>query len=193
VCRDDLYSRDGWGRLAQAMADLYGSEHISVAFTPAMNRDTGGWYRCVNGELFGNAVMHHGNGVEVHQGWYTSQDTSDEIRAWTCLTVITGRLTGCTTHLSVEPDVATRQCQELKGILSSAWVLREVIVAGDFNLKSAPGRPADVQDCAPAGYDRRGDGTLQHVFFTRDISWILGGSEGMRWTDHPLLYEKFRI
>src|SRR5215218_2894188 len=70
VCHDDLYARGGWGKLAQAMADLYGSEHISVDFVPAWNRDTNDAYRCLNGELFGIAVLHHDNGSELHNGWY---------------------------------------------------------------------------------------------------------------------------
>jgi endonuclease/exonuclease/phosphatase family metal-dependent hydrolase len=193
VCHDDLYARDGWGKLARAMADLYGSGHVSVDFVPAVNRDTNDWYRCVNGELFGVAVMHHYPGRDVHHGWYGSQDPSNEIRAWACTTVIEGRLTGCTTHLSTDPDVAMRQCHELMAILASPWVLPQVIVAGDFNLTSAPGRRHDVQDCAAANYDRRGDGALQHVFFTRDMPWARGGYEVMRWTDHPVLYESFRV
>ncbi len=192
VCRDDLYARDGWGRLAQAMADLYGSEHISVSFAPAINRDTDDWYRCVNGEPFGNAVMHHDDGTELHQGRYASQDPSNELRVWMCTTVIRGRLTGCTTHLSTDPAVAVRQCRELAAMLASPWVQPEVIIAGDFNLKAAPGKPYDVEQCVPAGYERRSDSTLQHVFFTRNLPWVRGWYEDMRWTDHPLLYERFR-
>jgi endonuclease/exonuclease/phosphatase family metal-dependent hydrolase len=158
-----------------------------------VNRDTNDWYRCVNGELFGVAVMHHDNGLELHNGWYGSQDSSNEMRAWTCTTVIKGRLTGCTTHLSTDPDVAMRQCHELMSILASPWVMPEVIVAGDFNLKYEPGKPHNVQDCALANYDRRSDGALQQVFFTRNIRWVRGKYETMRWTDHPLLYERFRV
>jgi len=193
ICRDDLYAARGWGKLARAMADLYGSAHVAVDFVPAMNRDTGDAYRCVDGAQFGIAVIHHGDGGDRHHGWYASQDSSNEIRAWTCTTVIVGRLTGCTTHLSTDPDVAVRQCRELVSILASPWVLPEVVVSGDFNLRSAPGKPHDVQECAPAGYDRRGDGELQQVFFTGNVQWALGREESMRWTDHPLLYERFRV
>ncbi len=191
ICHDDLYARNGWGKLARAMADRYGSRHVSVAFVPAVNRDTHDWYRCVNGEQFGDAMLLHGTALDVHRGWYGSQDASDEIRAWTCATVIR-RLTACTTHLSTDPDVAMRQCHELMSVLASPWVMPEVIVAGDLNLRYAPGRPHDVADCALAGYDRKGDGTVQQVFFTRNIRWIEGWTESMRWTDHPLLFERFR-
>ena len=78
------------------------------------------------------------------------QDSSEEIRAWTCVTVIPGRLTGCTTHLSTDPDVAMGQCKELISTLASPWVMPDVIVAGDLNLKYLPGRPHNVRDCAPA-------------------------------------------
>jgi hypothetical protein len=193
VCRDDLYARDGWGKLAQAMADIYGGEHISVSFVPALKRDANDGYRCVNGELFGVALLHHYDSDEPHHGWYRSQDSSDEIRAWLCTTVLKGRLTGCTTHLSTDPDVAVRQCHELMSILASPWVMPGVIVAGDFNLRSEASQRHDVRDCAPATYDHRSDDALQHVFFTRDIHWIWGTHESMRWTDHPLLYERFQI
>lgn len=193
ICYDDLYAPHGWGKLAQAMADLYGSGRVAVDFAPAVNSDTRDWYRCVDGQPFGVALIHHENGRDVHRGWYASQDSSDEVRTWTCTTVIAGRLTGCTTHLSTDPDVAVRQCRELVSLLASPWVMPEVIVGGDFNLRSEPGKPHDVEGCAPAGYDRRGDDSLQQVFFTRSIQWVRGGYEGMRWTDHPLLYETLRV
>jgi endonuclease/exonuclease/phosphatase family metal-dependent hydrolase len=193
VCRDDLYAPHRWGKLAQAMADRYGSGHISVDFVPAFNRDTNDWYRCRNGQLYGVALMHHGNGRERHHGWYRSQDSSEEVRAWTCTTVINGRLTGCTTHLSTDTAVAIRQCHELMSVLASSWVMPEVIVAGDFNLRFTPDKPNNMQDCAAPTYDRRSDGALQQVLFTRNIRWLQGGYQGMRWTDHPLLYERFQV
>jgi len=193
VCRDDLYAATGWGKLAQAMADLYGSRDITVDFTPARNRITGDWYyACVNGEQYGVAMIHHGNSHEVHRGWYTNQSRSIEQRAWTCATILKARLTGCTTHLSINADLAMRQCHELMSILASTWMTPQVIVAGDFNLTSAPGTPNDVQNCAPPGYDRQGDGALQQVFYTRTIQLVDSRYEPMRWTDHPLLYAQFR-
>lgn len=201
VCRDDLYAGHRWGRLAQAMADLYGPAQVSVDFTPAWNRYTGRPYRCVDGAQYGVAVIHRDRAPaggpadpgDEHRGWYRSQDGSDELRAWTCTTVVPGRLTGCTTHLSTDPDVAERECRELVGVLGSSWVLPEVVVAGDFNLTYRPGKPYDVQRCARAGYDRRGDGSLQQVFFSRDVHWVRGWTQPMRWTDHPLLYQRFRL
>ena len=193
VCRDDLYAAHGWGKLARAMADLYGSRHVAVDFAPAYNRDTHDWYRCTNGQLFGDAVMAHYGGHDVHRGLFVSQDSSEEERAWTCITVIPHRLTGCTTHLSTNVRVAWNQCRELSTILASSWVQPEVIVSGDFNLKSAPGRRYDVGTCAPSGYGRRDDGTLQQVFYSPDVEWVTGDRQRMHWTDHPLLYERFRV
>jgi endonuclease/exonuclease/phosphatase family metal-dependent hydrolase len=193
VCRNDVYARGGWGKLAEAMADVHGSERISVAFVPIVNRYTDDAYRCVNGEEYGVALLSRGSGHEVHRGRYDSQDSTDELRVWACTTVVQHRLTGCTTHLSTDPDVATRQCHELMSLLASPWVMPEVIVAGDFNLISAPGKPYNAQNCVPANYARRSDDAVQQVFFSRGIQWIQGRYESMRWTDHPLLYQKFRI
>jgi endonuclease/exonuclease/phosphatase family metal-dependent hydrolase len=193
ICRDDLYAPHGWGKLARAMAGLFGSENISVNFVPAWNRYTNEAYRCVNGEQFGVAMMYHGTGRELGHGWYTTQDATDEFRAWTCATVIKGRLTGCTTHLSTDPDVAMRQCRELMSVLASPGVQPEVIVGGDFNLISAPGNRRNVHDCASGRFDVRNDDAVQQVLFTHNIRWVRGTHEGMRWTDHPLLYERFRL
>lgn len=193
ICHDDLYAPGGWGRLAQAMADLYGADHVAVDFVPAMERRSDEPITCTDGQPYGIAVMHHDTGREVHYGWYASQDPSEEMRAWTCTTVIPDRLTGCTTHLSTYPDVAVRQCHELMSILASSWVLPDVVVAGDFNLQYQPGKPHNVQDCVPPSYDRRTDNAVQQVFFTRDVSWVQGRYEHMVWTDHPLLYELFRV
>jgi endonuclease/exonuclease/phosphatase family metal-dependent hydrolase len=193
VCRGDVHMADGWGKLASAMARIHGSDDIVVDFVPAWDRDTDDAYRCVNGEPFGVALIHHGNGRDVRHGLYGSQDRSDELRAWTCATVIKGRLTACTTHLSIRPDVAMRQCRELMAFLASSWVLPKIIVAGDLNLSSDPDAPTSVDNCMPDNFDRRGDGAVQQVLFTRDIEWIRGASAAMQWTDHPLLYERFRI
>ncbi len=186
VCHDDLFAPDGWGKLAQAMADRYGSGHIRVDFSPAINRNTDNWYRCTDGAQYGIAMIYHGDHGDAHQGWYANQDASEEVRTWTCDTLIPGRLTGCTTHLSTDGRVAIRQCHEMISILASSWVMPDVIVAGDFNLHA-------LGDCASRGYATRDDRAVQQVVFTRDIRWVWGGYEGMRWTDHPLLYERFQI
>jgi endonuclease/exonuclease/phosphatase family metal-dependent hydrolase len=194
ICRDDLYGVHGWGKLAQAMADLYGSRHIWVDFTPAHNRISGDGYRgCLNGEQYGVAMIHHDNGRDIHRGWYANQGRGIEQRAWTCTTVIKDRLTGCTTHLTINRDAAMRQCRELMSIMTSSWLTPEVIISGDFNLTAEPGKPQDVQNCAPPGYGRASDDALQQVFYTRNIQLVQVRHEPMNGTDHPLLYEQFRI
>jgi len=195
ICRDDVYAAHGWGPLAQAMADLYGSRRIRVAFTPARSRATGEPYRgCVNGQEYGVAVIYHGTGGEVHRGWYTNQGRGGEVRTWSCATVIEKRLTACTTHLTINREMAMRQCRELMSILASApWAAPQVIVAGDFNLAAEPGKPTDVQTCVPPGYHRHGDDAVQQVFFTAGVTWIEGRYEPLAGTDHPLLYEHFRL
>lgn len=193
ICRDDLHARHGWGKLTRAMAARYGTDRVSVSFAPTLNRYTGAAYRCVNGEEFGVAMIHQDTGRGAHFGSYRSQDSTDEIRTWTCATVVEGRLTGCTTHLSTTPDVAVRQCRELMAVLRSPWVLPQVIVAGDVNLPAEPGAAYNVQACAPADYDHRSDGSVQHVLFSRNIDWVGGGYHAMRWTDHPALYQRLRL
>jgi endonuclease/exonuclease/phosphatase family metal-dependent hydrolase len=194
VCRDDLYAAGGWGKLAQAMADLYGSRNIRVTFAPARNRITGEEYRgCANGQQYGVAMIHHGYAGEVRRGWYTTQGRGVEVRTWTCTTVIKGRLTGCTTHLSINQDTAMRQCRELMTILASPWMTPEVVVAGDFNLWAAPGQPNDVRNCLPPDYQRHSDDAVQQVFFSGTIQLVQGMFEPMKWTDHPMLYGRFRV
>jgi hypothetical protein len=192
VCSTDLYTPDGWGKLGQAMADLYGDGNFSADFIPAYNTITNDWYRCVNGGLFGNAMLHRGPSRDLHYGWFTWQDRSDEGRAWMCTTVLDGRLTGCTTHLSTSAPVTMRQCRELMANLRQPWAMPEVVVAGDLNLLSRPGRPDDVRTCAP-GYGYQGDNGRQHVFSSRGLQRVGGRVEDMRQTDHPLLYLRFRL
>jgi hypothetical protein len=196
ICRDDVYAATGWGPLAQAMADLYGSKKIQVAFTPARNRLTGGPYHgCLNGEEYGVAVIHHGAAGAVHRGWYANQGRGGEVRTWSCATVIAGRLTACTTHLTINREVSIRQCRELMEILATApWRTPQIIVAGDLNLAvTEAGTSGDVRPCVPPGYDRRDDNSVQHVLFTTGVTWVEGHAEPLAGTDHPLLYQRFRV
>ena len=50
------------------MADLYGSGRVAVDFAPAVNSDTRDWYRCVDGQPFGVALIHHENGRNEQAG-----------------------------------------------------------------------------------------------------------------------------
>ena len=185
VCEDDLYGHDGWGKLTEAMAYVHG--HVSAQFVPAIDRDTGDWYRCTDHARYGIGLIYRGAGGEQHHGWYASQDRSGEMRAWGCATVVPGRLTVCTTHLTNNATIAVRQCRELMAVLASPWVMPDVLLGADLNLG-----PNDAQDCLAAGFTRTGDGSLLHVV-SRGMTWTDGGTEPMRYTDHPLLYERFRV
>jgi endonuclease/exonuclease/phosphatase family metal-dependent hydrolase len=193
VCRDDLYSPTGWGKLAQAMAHLDGGAQVKVNFVPARNLHTDEPYRCVNGEQFGVALIHRGDGEDHRNGRYRSQDPSPEARVWGCSTVLQGRLTACTTHQSTKPDVGMRQCRELIATLGSPWAMPQVVLAGDLNLRSLPGDKYDVRKCAPNSYVNKNDNWLQQVFFSRTMPWVEGRFEKMRWTDHPMLYQRFHL
>ena len=179
VCRGDLLAPAGAGPLAAAL----GGDRVAVAFAPAVDRDTGGPYRCTSGEPFGVALVARGGAVDVRSGRYRSQDRSDEARVWTCATVLDRRLTGCTTHLSTDRAVARRQCAELLAVLRSPWVRPAVVVAADLNLPAG--------GCDPPGYRQRGDGDVQHILFT-GLTWTAGGAEGLPGTDHPLLHATLR-
>lgn len=169
ICRADLY-----GKLARAMADLYGTGGITVAFQPARNRYTGRAYRCVNGQEYGIGLIVRGAARDRRDGWYTAQDRGDEVRAWVC---VRARVTVCTTHLTIVTSIAGQQCAELMRTLASD---ADVIVAGDLNLRRA---------CGP--YEDHGDGALQHLLAT--VPWLDGGTQTMRYTDHPVLYARFAL
>jgi Endonuclease/Exonuclease/phosphatase family len=186
ICEDNVFEGDGWAKLTRAMADLYGGQ-VSAEFVPAVDRYTGDWYRCTNGARYGIGLMYHGRGGDQHHGWYGNQDRSGEIRAWACATIVPGRLTACTTHLTNRADVAARQCRELMAILASPWVMPEVVVGADLNLG-----PADARSCLAPGFARTGDGSLQHVVY-RSMTWTAAGTEPMRYTDHPLLYARLTL
>ena len=178
ICRGDLAA------LTAAMAASPGRGPVAVAFTPAVDRDTGTGYRCTSGEHFGIALLHRGSDRDVRSGRYASQDGSDEARVWTCAPVVERRLTGCTTHLSTNRAVARRQCRELATVLRSPWLLPDVLVAADLNLP--------VGDCPVPGYRLRGDGAVQQVLFTAGLRWVGGGTEPLPGTDHLLLRAAFR-
>src|SRR2546430_2531181 len=59
-----------------------------------------------------------------------------------------------------------------------------VVVAGDWNLRHA-GHP-NVQECVPAGFYRKGDGDVQHVFASGNLGFVDGTRISMSGTtDHP--------
>lgn len=164
------------GRLQTAMG-------ASRAVFVAARTRAGGPVTCTNGQEYGNILIVAAAlaGAEPQTGLYANQDTSNEMRAWACLPA--GTLSACTTHLSARSgSVALAQCKELLG--RAAAFGGPTVVAGDMNLRYQ-GSP-NVQDCNPAGFYRKGDGALQHVFARTSLAFVSGTKISMSGTtDHP--------
>jgi hypothetical protein len=140
---------------------------------------------CRDGQPFGNIVMLDASlaGGPAVAGSYTDQDDENEFRVWACLPA--GVLTACTTHLSSHSgSIAAAQCRELMSRVAGFATRGPVVVAGDFNLRKQ-GDP-NVQDCNRSGFYRKGDGEVQHVFATDNLTFAGGTRIGMSGsTDHP--------
>jgi hypothetical protein len=189
ICRDDVLvaaNPGGLGRVAQALADLHPGDRVSVHFVEARDPETGTGFRCNNGELFGNAVLHHGDGQDTHGGWFADWEAGDEIRSWGCAEVLLGgRLTVCTTHISYQVRVTVAQCRELFAMLARApWARSDLILTGDFNLPASR-----LGECGTGGFRVAGDDSVQHVLVRGGPRPVRGRVEPMRWTDHPALVQ----
>ncbi|MQA07994.1 MAG: endonuclease/exonuclease/phosphatase family protein [Pseudonocardiaceae bacterium] len=151
----------------------------------AAQRSDGSAVKCENGEEYGNVIMvaDEFNTGTPATGVYNDQDNGNEKRVWACLPA--GKLSACTTHLSSDDgDVALKQCKALLGRATDYAQRGPVVVSGDMNLKY-DGDP-DVQDCNPSGFYRKGDGDLQHVFATDNLTFADGQTIDMDGTtDHP--------
>jgi hypothetical protein len=147
--------------------------------TPVMCRGTG--------QQYGNIIMvaaSFGGTIEesgVYAAQYRAKDGIGELRAWACLPA--AQLSACTTHLSSDNDpTALAQCQDLMS--RAAGYPRPAVVAGDFNL-DAQGAPS-MPDCDPSGFTRRGDGSVQHIYVSDDLSFVKTAEIDMLGTtDHP--------
>ncbi|MFC4852663.1 endonuclease/exonuclease/phosphatase family protein [Actinophytocola glycyrrhizae] len=151
----------------------------------AAQRPDGSPVTCRNGQQYGNVVMvvdalAGDTGVS---GRHTAQDGSNELRVWACLPA--GELSACTTHLSARSGTtALAQCRELMARAAGYTATGPVVVAGDLNLRYQ-GTP-DAQDCNRSGFYRKGDGSVQHVFATKDLTFVSGKKIDMAGTtDHP--------
>ena len=165
-------------RLRAAM----GAAHVRFA---AAQRPDGSAVTCNNGQQYGNIIMvadalAGGAGVS---GRYTAQDGSNEMRVWACLPA--GALSACTTHLSARSGTtALAQCKELMARAVGYAATAPVVVSGDMNLRY--GGSPNVQDCNRSGFYRKGDGSLQHVFATTNLTFVSGTKIDMAGTtDHP--------
>jgi hypothetical protein len=155
-----------------------------AVFVAAQRRD-GTPVRCVNGQEYGNIVMVADSlaGTAPATGRYTAQDSGNEMRVWACLPA--GALSACTTHLSASSgSTALAQCRELMARAVGYAAAAPVVVAGDMNLRYQ-GNP-NVQNCNPAGFYRKGDGSVQHVFASSNLAFVSGRTISMSGTtDHP--------
>ncbi|MFD8498070.1 endonuclease/exonuclease/phosphatase family protein [Amycolatopsis sp. NPDC059657] len=140
-------------------------------------------------QQYGNIIMVASRfaGTAQESGTYTAQYTAAdgirEQRSWACLPA--AELNACTTHLSSDnAPTALAQCQDLMS--RAARYPRPAIVVGDFNLKDQ-GSPG-MRDCDPAGFSRRGDDSVQHVYASDDLTFGRTTAIDMTGTtDHPAL------
>jgi len=147
--------------------------------TPTLCRD--------GAQRYGNIIMVAARfaGTTEESGMYGAQyraaDGHKELRSWACLPAPT--LSACTTHLSSDNDqTALAQCQDL--MRRAAGYPRPTAVVGDFNLNDQ-GSPG-MRDCDPIGFSRRGDGSVQHMYASNDLTFIRTTKiDMMDTTDHP--------
>jgi hypothetical protein len=183
VCRGDV------SVLTRAMSATHRGGRVASSFKAAVDRRTGGPFRCVNGQQYGIGVLAlrgTASGSRTFDGVYPSQDLADpEERVWLCLDAQPGLL-ACTTHTaSTSTAVALAQCRFL---LSSALprVRNQAgdvsaVLGADLNLPW-PG----AQSCLPQGYQRADDGSVQDVVSSPAIAVRSRTVIDMRGaTDHP--------
>jgi hypothetical protein len=188
VCRDDVST------LELALADVDPNDATVSAFQPALDRRTGGPFRCRNGQPYGIGLVARGQppfrGYPTAGGVYPIQDSADpEQWAWLCLG--TAAFAACTTHLaSTSLTIARAQCGYLLDTAIPAVRARDrsapAVLGGDFNLPAAGS--ADVRSCLPPGDQRADDGGVQDVVVTPEFTITARRSIGMHaTTDHPAL------
>jgi endonuclease/exonuclease/phosphatase family metal-dependent hydrolase len=192
VCRADVEALD---RALTSAVDANGGGIVVSAFKAAGDRTTAGAYRCRNGQPYGIALVVHipiDRGYTIASGLYPTQDLNDpEERAWLCLYAI-GDFYACTTHLAdTSRTVALAQCGYLLRTIIPSVRERSggagpTVIGGDLNLATTG--PANVATCVPSGYLREGDGGVQYVLATTDLSAASERVIAMHGTtDHPAL------
>ncbi len=185
VCRNDLPP------LRQALADGAGAAEVVSAFQPALDRRTGGPYRCRNGQPYGIGLLARrprgSPAAGPTGGTYPTQDTGDpEERVWLCLA--DARFLACTTHLAdTSRPVAHAQCSYLLDTAVATARARAAgvpaVVGGDLNLR---GGSTDLRACVPATDRRADDGGVQEVVATSPFTVASRRSIDMQaTTDHP--------
>lgn len=186
VCREDA------SVLARAMSRTHRGEAVASAFKAAVDRRTGGPFRCVNGQQYGIgllALARSASGYHTYDDVYPAQDLTDpEERVWLCVDARVGFL-ACATHTaSTSTAVALAQCRyflttALASVRSRAGDA-PVVLGADLNLP-ADGVPGPAS-CLPPGYQRADDGSVQDVVTSPAVavrSTAVIDMQGA--TDHP--------
>jgi hypothetical protein len=191
VCEDDV--RD---ELWPLIREIWGNDWTFWAFQPAGDRRTGGAYTCTDGQRFGNGMLGRmfatGSNPKfgLHGQLYTEdlQDhSSPEQRSWLCVNSA-NNYWGCTTHtFNGGNNITLRQCEHLmKAVIPWIWaadIRLPSVVGGDFNLRY--GGSPDMQTCVPSGWYRKGDGAVQHIMATNNLTFDDSLAIPMLYTDHP--------
>jgi hypothetical protein len=188
ICEDDVAAE-----LLPAMREVWPDDYVFWVFAPAGSRGSGGPIQCTDGQRYGVGILGHvpaasWEGFEFIGNRLSNQDEDqDEMRAWACARA-TGNYFGCVTHLENDNgDVAMLQCQELMNpIVPQFWGESggplPTVVGGDFNL-TFRGNP-DIQDCVPPAWYRKGDGDVQHIFATDDLTFDSSELIPLETSDH---------
>lgn len=195
ICLNDLPSY-----LQPSLAASWPDDWTYYVFQPAIDKRTGEAFKCLNGDEFGSAVLGRVpagvyQGVNAWGGVYAAQDSSsNEQRTFACAYAI-GNHFACTTHLATNEPIALAQCRALMFdavpyIMSVEGASGKTIVGGDLNLEYDTSDPENVQNCVPNGYTRKGDGDVQHVIFSNDITFETTQVISMLHTDHPAFLVK---
>lgn len=185
VCRADV------GVLARALSRARAGVRVVSAFKSAVDRATGGPYRCVDGQPYGIGVvaLDAARSERDFGGLYPRQDLGDpEERVWLCVD-LPSALLACTTHTaSTSAAVALAQCRffldmavpMLRGRTDDA----ALVLGADLNLRAD--RSPGSRDCIGKGYRRVDDDALQDVIASRPFTVRSRTVIDMRGaTDHP--------
>jgi hypothetical protein len=186
ICQDDV------PRLEAVFATVHGRARVTSAFQAAGDRPSDADTLCRNGQAYGIGLLTRlpsaGSRYTVHSGIHPTQDLADpEERPWLCVHV-DGAFNACTTHLAATSHaVALTQCGELIDEILPAIVRSTghapTVLSGDLNL-----RLDDVGACAPPGHPRVGDGAVQHLVTSADVTLCCARSVDLDGTtDHPAL------
>lgn len=191
---------DVTGPLSTTMAQIWPSDYTYYLFVPALDATTASDpsqmrpITCTDGDSYGSAVIGHvpaarWAGLDTVYGVYTAQSPVAEQRAYGCV-YVTGNYYGCVTHLTnLSAPIALSQCKQLMSTVIPAFTSHEgvslpTVVGGDLNLKYDTSSANNVQKCVPAGYYRKGDGSVQHVMATANMTFQRTDTFAMYYTDH---------